>query len=258
MKKLSTHFFAAIALLVLVGFAFSQQANAQIVQVAPTPLYRFEVSYWDGGHLLTGVYLEGPANGYSYDPIPFPSNDGLGIYVPPPGYEPLPGFFPGAPLVPLYRWTVIEDGWRTHYYYSIYYTDQPSNRYFNGIAGWVFQPNVTQATLGGFGPGQVPLYPLSVWYSSDLGFWNGYGGVPESADPPPNREGRSPYGFQGWICRLPPMSEAGILAVPFAPPGGGGGGGGGNNGDCNPPQSTLNACQHNGGWWNYEGCYCEY
>jgi hypothetical protein len=255
MKKLWTRFFAAIVPLVLVGISFSGRASAQTVQVIPTPLYRFEVSYWDGGHLLTGVYPEGPANGYTYDPIPYPSNDGLGIYVPPPGYVPVPNDFNSSHLVPLHRWTVIQDGWRTHYYYSIYYTDQPPDRYYNGVAGWVFPPTISEAAVSGGLP--IGLYALSIYYSTDLGFWNGFGVSPGPYEPPPNRSGKEPYYLQGWVCNLPPVNAAGAIPVLFAPPGGGGGGGGG-GGECNPPQSTLNACQHNGGWWNYEGCYCEY
>jgi hypothetical protein len=252
MKRTLVRLCLLAALPIIIGLAIAPKTAAQNVLVNPTPLYRFEVSYWDGGHLLTGVYLEGPANGYTYDPIPYPRIDGLGIYVPPPGYTPLPGSFPGTQLVPLHRWTVIEDGWRTHYYYSTYYTDQPANRYYNGIAGWVFPPNTSQAVV----PGALPinLYPLSVFYSSDLGFWNGAASIPE-VDFPPNREGRDPYHFQGLICYLPPMDAAGALTAVFAPPGGGGGN---NNGDCNPPSSSLNACQHNGGWWNYDTCQCEY
>jgi hypothetical protein len=257
MRKLSTRFFAAVVLLVLVGISFSGRASAQTVLVGPTPLYRFEVSYWDGGHLLTGIYLEGPANGYTYDPITYPSVDGLGIYVPPPGYVPVRSSFLANQLVPLYRWTVIQDGWRTHYYYSTYYTDQPPDRIFNGVAGWVFPVNVFETIV----PGALPigLYPLSVYYSTDLGFWNGSGVPPGPNEPPPNRPGKEPYYLQneGLICNLPPASLGTFLAVPFEPPGGGGNPGG-NNGDCNPPSSSVNACQHNGGWWNYDTCECEY
>ena len=55
--------------------------------------------------------------------------------------------------------TVIQSGWRTHYYYSTYYTQQPSDRYFNGIAGCVFPP--LQTNYLGLG-----LRPLKIWYSS--------------------------------------------------------------------------------------------
>lgn len=255
MKKLSTRFFTLIAMLTFLGLAYPLRTSGQGIEVVPTPLYRFEVSYWDGGHLLTGYYQEGPANGYSYDPIPYPSVDGLGIYVPPPGY--VPGANSG--LVPLHRWTVIQDGWRTHYYYSTYYTEQPSDRYYNGIAGYVYPPGTESIFVPGTIQGVFPLHQLSVFYSSDLGFWNGYGGfaVPGNQyfELPPDRSGRSSYGYQGIICALPPANNS-LYAKPFGPSGGGGSGG--ENSGCNPPSSSLNACQHNGGWWDYDLCQCQY
>jgi hypothetical protein len=270
MKKNCTRLFLYLILFTILGVATSPPVRGQTgpVAVRPTALYRFEVSYWDGGHLLTGIYQEGVANGYSFDPFNYPSFDGLGIYVPPPGYTP----DPSVGLVPLHRWTVIQDGWRTHYYYSTYYTEQPPDRYYNGIAGWVFPPG--QLTTGpGFGIGQpLALHQLSVYYSTDLGFWNGYGGTGVGYnEPPPDRDGKSPYGFQGIICALPPSmadpqfppgsTVSGVYDVTFYPPGGGGssgGGGGGGGGSCNPSSGTVNACQHNGGWWDYDTCTCQY
>jgi hypothetical protein len=273
MKKKFAHFFVFITLLMIFGFAASPRASGQTVSVAPTALYRFEVSYWDGGHLLTGIYQEGPANGYSFDPINYPSFDGLGIYVPPPGYTP----DPSSGLVPLHRWTVIQNGWRTHYYYSTYYTQQPPDRFYNGIAGWVFPPGTTYFFNPAFVQQYFALHQLSVFYSTDLGFWNGYGGdvYPGNGyfEPAPDRPGKSPYVYQGIICALPPTAVdpqfpqpppvggvGSVYAVTFfpppppppPPPGGGSGG------SCNASQTMRNACAHLGGWWDDESCSCQY
>lgn len=266
MKKNFTRLFLYLILSTIFGVAVSPLASGQTVSVRPSALYRFEVSYWDGGHLLTGIYQEGPANGYSFDPFNDPKFDGLGIYVPPPGYTP----DPSSGLIPLHRWTVIQGGWRTHYYYSTYYTQQPPDRYYNGIAGYVFPPG---QTLWFRPPITLGLHPLSVWYSTDLGFWNGYGGYGYSTqvELPPDRSGKSPYGYQGIICALPPaMADPlsppppgganGVYDVTFFPPASppGGGGGGGAPPGCDASQATRNACAHNGGWWNDETCSCEY
>lgn len=251
MKKLSARFFILIAMLTFLCLA-SPQASGQSIEVVPTPLYRFEVSESDGGHLLTGYYQEGPANGYSYDPITYPNVDGLGIYMPPSGYVPVEN----SGLVPLHRWTVIQNGWRTHYYYSTYYTEQPSDRYYNGIAGYVYPPGTQNIFVFGTSQGFFPLHQLSVFYSQDLGFWNGYGGFVfpgnQYFESPPD----SSYGYQGIICALPPANNS-LYVKAFVLSSGGSGGGGENSG-CNPPSSSLNACQHNGGWWDYDLCQCQY
>jgi len=263
MRRIIARLFGFSAVLMLLGLAMTQRASAQDC-VVPTTLYRFVVSpiisesghAGDGGYLLTGYYPEGPANNYERDP-----SVNLGIYFHP-NSSSVPD--PASGLVPLYRWTVIQDGWRTHYYYSTYYTDQPPDRYFNGIAGYVFPP--WQTTYGPFGN----LYALRIWYSSDYGFWYGWGrnDFPIYEQPPSVASDKDPFHDQGIIAQMP----APIYDYWFPPPGDppfgsgwrvcfqppGGGGGGGNPPDCNPPSSTLNACQHNGGWWNYEGCYCEY
>lgn len=268
MKKNFTRLFVSIILFTIFGVASLPRASGQTQLVIPTPLYRFEVSYWDGGHLLTGIYQEGLANGYSFDPIYYLFFDGMGIYVPSPGYTP----DPTSGLVPLHRWTVIQDGWRTYYYYSTNYSQQGPDYHYNGVAGYVFPPGQTEAHVhDGF---ILPLNQLSVFYSQDLGFWNGYGGTGYGfVEPPPNRSGKAPYVYQGVIAACPPTvydpqfppqpnpganfsSEWRVLFyAPGTPPGGGGGGGGGS---CNPSSGTVNACHHNGGEWDYESCSCQY
>lgn len=249
-----------ISLVALMAESSTGQTQQQVI-VRPTEIYRFVVSYSDGGHLLTGIFQEGVANNYSPEQLPLRSNRGIfayaGMYVPPSGYTP----DPAVGLVPLHRWTVIQNGWRTHYYYSTYYTQQPPDRYYNGIAGWVFPPGTT--TFRG-----IELTQLSVWYSQSYGFWNGTGVSPGDAgyfiEPPPNYT----YGFQGDICAMPgavtgnrfppqpPGQEATIFDVffyppppppPPPPPG-----------SCNASQAMRNRCAQLGGWWDDEICSCQY
>jgi len=273
MKKFFARLFLYLTLFTICGVAVAPRASGQTVSVEPTAIYRFTVSIWDGGALLTPFFEEGTANGYSFDhEILSTTGFGpLGMYVPPPGYQP----DPAAGLVPLHRWTVIQDGWRTHYYYSTYYTEQPSDRYYNGIAGWVYPPGQTTTNNG------LPLRSLSVFYSSDYGFWNGYSDYPNSYNvefPPPIDPQKGGYQYQGLIAALPratvdphfpplinpfppPTAWAVQFHAPGTPPGGGGeggGGGGGNSNSCNPSSGTVNACQHNGGWWDYDTCTCQY
>lgn len=292
MKKKFAHFFVFIILLMIFGFSAYPRVSGQTgpVSVRPTALYRFEISYWDGGHLLTGIYYEGPANGYSFDPISYPSFDGLGIYVPPPGYTP----DPSSGLVPLHRWTVIQNGWRTYYYYSTYYPQQGPGYYYNGVAGWVFPPGMVAWNRPAFIQ-PLALHQLSVWYSQDLGFWNGYGGFELSSyvEPPPDRSGKRPYGYQGIICALPPAmadpqfphpppvggtdAAYDVAFFPPAPPpgggtgdGGGGDGGGGDGGgggggillqshrSCGANHAMRHACAHRRGRWDDASCSCQY
>ena len=260
MKKRFAHLFAFSAALILMGPWMTARVSAQDCAI-PSTFYRFVVSPYDGGHLLTGYYPEGPANGYPWDGgLVNPGSAWLGIY-----FHPNNGNVPdpASGLVPLYRWTVIQDGWRTHYYYSTYYTQQPSDRYFNGIAGYVFPPSQTNY-LG------IGLRPLAIWYSSQRGFWYGYESVPAGnpgfQEQPPHWS----YNYQGVIANLPPAVwdyqfppspstgppiGSSVWTICFVQPSGGGGGGGG---ECNVPQSTVNACQHNGGWWDYDVCQCQY
>ena len=266
MRKNVAHLFISITFFTLFLLTASPSASGQgqFVPVIPTRLYRFQVSATDGGFLLTGYYLEGTDNDYEWDPgaIHIPGDGFVGIYFPPAGYLP----DPSSGLVPLHRWTVIQNGWRTHYYYSTYYTEQPADRYYNGIAGYVFPPGQTQYQ-------GIPLHQLSVFYSADYGFWNGYGayelgGFVEA--PPQTPPNKSPFIYQGVIAALPQSIWDNQFPPPFgSPPFGSpwqvvfhaptsGGGGGGGEGSCNPPQSSVNACQHNGGWWDYDLCYCQY
>jgi hypothetical protein len=260
MKNKLTRLPLCLTLFVIFGVAASPPAVGQAgpVVVQPTRVYRFEVSYWDGGHLLTGVYHEGPDNGYTFEPVAIliPGGGYVGIYVPPAGYTP----DPSSGLVPLHRWTVIQDGWRTHYYYSTYYTQQPPDRYYDGIAGWVFPPGTTQSQAG------LPLHQLSIFYSQDLGFWDGYGGIGYGyVEPPPDRDGKRPYVYQGVIAALPPavrdpqfppVPDIGqvhtvwdVIFYPPPPP---------PPGSCDASQAIRNKCDQLGGWWDDETCSCQY
>jgi hypothetical protein len=267
-KKKFVRPFFYLALFTIFGVASAPRASGQTGPqfVGPTTLYRFQVSYWDGGHLLTGWYSEGPANNYTYDPMNSPFLNGLGIYLPPAGYTP----DPASGLVPLHRWLVIEDGWRTYFYYSTGYIDTTGTNYhYQGITGYVYPPGMTQSPSG------LELYQLSVFYSQDLGYWNGFGGGGGNnfnfTEDPPNRPGKLPYVYHGSACSMPfsfynpqfpPSPNPGqpsigmVLFYPPPPPPSGGGGSGG--GSCTPPQGAVGACQHNGGWWDYESCQCEY
>jgi hypothetical protein len=260
MKKNFARLFLCLTLFTIFGVASAPSASGQSGQifVQPTPLYRFQVSYWDGGHLLTANYQEGPANGYTFDPFNYPTVDGLGIYVPPPGYT----ADPSSGLVPLHRWTVIQNGWRTYFYYSTYYSNLGGDYHYNGIAGWVFTPGRTSLFNPAFTQ-PLPLHQLSVWYSQDLGFWNGYGTYPGNpVEPPPNRSGKRPYYDQGVIAALPPACAqppppGSLGCAPYAqafnppppppPPG-----------SCNTPQWIRNKCVQQGGWWDDETCSCQY
>jgi hypothetical protein len=261
MKTKLMRLFLYLTVVAIFGFAAPPQVGAQSspVIVKPTRVYRFNVSYWDGGHLLTGIYSEGPANGYTFDPISIsiPTGGYLGMYVPPPGYTP----DPSSGLVPLHRWTVIQNGWRTYYYYSVYYSNPGSDYHYNGIAGWVFPPGMTQDSRG------LPLHQLSVFYSQDLGFWNGYGGIGLGyVEQPPNRPGKRSYVYQGVIASLPPAALDPQFPPPGTPP---------SAWDvrfypplppppppppasCNVPQATKNRCAQLGGWWDDESCVCQY
>jgi hypothetical protein len=261
MKKNFARLFISLALFTIFGVAAAPRASGQQnpVFVVPTPFYRFQVSYWDGGHLLTGYFGEGTANNYTYDPINYPTSDGLGIYVPPSGYTP----DPASGLVPLHRWAVIQNGWRTYFYYSTYYASYGGDYHYNGIAGYVFAPGRT-STINPFSGQSLPLHQLSVWYSQDLGFWNGYGsyGYSSYVEPPPNRSGKQPYYDQGIIAALPPgcpqPNPPGSIGCgpytirfdpppPPPPPG-----------SCNTPQFIKNKCVQQGGWWDDETCECQY
>ena len=266
MKKNFLRLLLCLSVFTIFEFVTALPANGQSggpELIGATTLYRFQVSYEDGGHLLTGWYGEGPANGYAYDPMDGPFPYGLGIYRSYPGYAP----DPASGLVPLHRWLVIEDGWRTYFYYSTGYIDLTGTGYhYQGIQGYVYPPGMTQSPAG------VPLYQVSVFYSQDLGYWNGFGGgngtIMES---PPNRPDKLPYVYHGIACAMPrslfspqfpptpffgQQSSEWILFYPPAPPPGGGGGNA--SGSCTTPQGAAGACQHNGGWWDYETCTCEY
>lgn len=268
MKKFA-RLFVYLTLFTVFGVASAPRASAQTepVFVRPTALYRFQVSYSDGGHLLTTNYQEGAANNYSFDPFYYPTFDGLGIYVPPSGYTP----DPAAQLRPLYRWLVVQNGWRVYYYYSTYYASHGSGYYYQGIVGYVYQPGRTSFFHPAFTQ-PLPLHQLSVYYSQDLGFWNGYGsyGYSSYVEPPPNRSGKRPYYNQGIIAALPPACDdpqfpqppppgsigCGPYVVRFdppppppppPPPG-----------SCTASPAMKSKCVQFGGWWDEESCSCQY
>ncbi len=265
MKKNFVRCFHYLALIVLFAVAASLQANGQSnpVSVTPTTLYRFLISSSDGGYLLTGIYQEGVANNYFFQgPIFAPGDGPLGLYIPPSGYTPAPA----SGLVPLHRWLVIQDGWRNYYYFSTFYSTQGSDYHYQGIAGYVFPPGTTSHQFTGIdGNGQanvtVSLHQLSVFYSQNYGYWNGYGasgfGFVES---PPN----GTYAYHGNLCAvinaldntqnpLPPSSVPHVWDVLFYPP------------PPPPPPPPCDAsqaikakCAQLGGWWDDETCSCQY
>jgi hypothetical protein len=113
------------------GLAVPRPAvGQQPVQVAPQELYRFRISNTNLGYSLSALYQESIRDGLTYDGVVG------GIYRPPAGYTP----DPASGLVPLHRWTVVENGWRVYTHHSIYYTTQPSNYTYNGILGYVLPP----------------------------------------------------------------------------------------------------------------------
>jgi hypothetical protein len=263
-------------LLLLTNFAFiaGPEAGGQQplppVGVRPTTFYRFRISNDDGGYLLTANFAEGVANGYTYDPISFPDTHGLGIYAPPPGYTP----DPTKNLRALHRWLVIQGGWRNYYYYSTYFYPHGSDYHYQGIAGYVFAPQQVLYSNPAFIQGLFPLHQLSVYYSQDLGFWNGYGsfGFSGYIEPPPNRSGKRPYVDQGIIAAMPPAMQDPQFPIPSPP--------GGPNftydiaffppaptptptptpppGSCSASQALKNRCAQLGGSWDDETCSCQY
>jgi hypothetical protein len=203
----------------------SEGQSAQPVIVKPTELYRFNISFSDGGFLLTGNFQEGVDAGFTPEDLPMRTNRGnflfMGIYVPPNGYTP----DPSSGLVPLHRWLVIQDG-RSYFYYSTVLSIQGSDYHYQGIQGYVFPPGTTQ--FRGF-----ELTKMSSWYSQDHGYWNGTG-VPVAdagffieLPPEPPLSG---FAFQGQVCavvgavtgnRFPPdpgQPISPIFDVTFNPP----------------------------------------
>jgi hypothetical protein len=267
MLKNFTRRFLYLTLFIVFGVISGRDARAQTdpIIVQPTAIYRFQISFWDGGHLLTHVFQEGSANGHTFDPFNHPTFDGLGIYRPPDGYT----ADPSTGLVPLHRWRVVQSGWRVYYYYSIYFAPHGSDYHYEGVAGWVFPPNRLSIFHPAFVGGTLPLHPLQIWYSTDLGFWYGYGIFPGNfVEQPPNRPGKSNYLPQGLIASLPPtcidpqfqqQPPPGGLGCPYgmrfnppaAPPPP-------TTVTCSASQAIKSKCAQLGGSWNNETCSCEY
>ena len=257
MLKNFTRLFLYLTLFTVFGVISARDARAQTdpIMVQPTAIYRFQISYWDGGHLLTHVFNEGAANGHTFDPFNHPTFNGLGIYRPPDGYT----ADPSTGLVRLHRWRVVQSGWRVYYYYSTYFAEHGSDYHYEGVAGWVFPPGQLATSNPFFG--SVPLYWLSIWYSTDLGFW--YGNA-NPAEDPPNRPGKADYFPQGLIASLPqtcvdPHFQTSIGCAygkqfnpPPPPPSGGSGG------SCNAGAGIRSKCAQLGGYWDYESCSCQY
>lgn len=234
-----------LCLLVLTGLSMALPILGQSpVSVAPQELYRFRISNTDLGYSLSALYAQSLQDGLIYDGV-------VGsIYRPPTGYTP----DPASGLVPLYRWTVVENGWRVYTYHSIYYAAHPSNYTYNGILGYVFPPATAQSAARGL---------LSQWYSQSYGVFNGRGapGYLGFEYPP-----HSSFVYQGSIaamglavsgtrpdfCTDPATSIYCVdpfitnLNVTFYPP---------------PPAPTCNpnqrqSCLDNGGTWNASTCTC--
>lgn len=267
MLKNFTRLFLYVTLFTGFGVLSARDARAQTnpITVQPTAIYRFQISYWDGGHLLTHVFNEGAANGHTFDPFNMPAFDGLGIYRPPDGYT----ADPSSGLVRLHRWRVVQSGWRVYYYYSTYFAEHGSDYHYEGVAGWVFPPGTFQMFHPAFSQ-PLPLHPLSIWYSTDLGFWYGYNTYPGSpVEEPPNRPGKANYFPQGLIAGLPPTCID--PQFPQNPPVGGVGCAYGKQfnpppppppppppGSCNVGQGIKNKCAQLGGYWDDESCSCQY
>ncbi|HKO44945.1 MAG TPA: hypothetical protein VJU84_16830 [Pyrinomonadaceae bacterium] len=263
MLKNFTRLFLYLTLFTVFGVIYSPYVAAQQpVGVFPTALYRFQISYWDGGHLLTHYFAEGSANGHTYDPLNHPFFDNMGIYRPPDGYTP----DPSSGLVRLHRWRVVQGGWRVYYYYSIYYSEHGSDYHYEGVAGWVFSPGT------GSSPGGAPLHALNIWYSTDLGFWYEFRIGDSPWESPPNRPGKANYVPLGRIAMLPPgcinpeypsqvppgeqcfgyvvMFNPPTPPPPPPPPP--------PPGSCTSGAGAVSKCSQLGGSWNYETCSCEY
>ncbi|MGH9763811.1 MAG: hypothetical protein ACREDR_30940 [Blastocatellia bacterium] len=176
----------------------------------------------------------------------------MGIYVPPSGYTP----DPAAGLVPLYRWLVIQDGWRNYYYYSTYYFNLGGDYHFQGIQGYVLPPN--QVSFRG-----IELTHMSSFYSQDFGYWNGTG-IPVADvglffELPPDGS----YTYQGVVCAVPgavtgtrfpppafqqPATIFDVLFYPPPPP---------PPAICNASSAIKNKCSQLGGTWNDDTCSCD-
>ncbi len=263
MLKSFRRLFLYLTLFTVFGVIYAPHVGAQQpVGVFPTALYRFQISYWDGGHLLTHFYNEGAANGHQDDTWIHPFLDApMGIYRPPDGYTP----DPSSGLVRLHRWRVVQNGWRVYYYYSTYYSEHGSDYHYEGVAGWVFSPGTGSNPANG-----APLAPLNIWYSTDLGFWYEFRIFgDQTGELPPNRPGKNNYVPQGRIANLPPAcinpQFPGQVAPaencfgyvvqfnppppppPPPPPG-----------SCNATQAMISRCVQRGGDWDDETCSCMY
>jgi hypothetical protein len=263
MLKNFTRLFFFLTLFTVFGVIYPPHVGAQQpVGVFPTALYRFQISYADGGYLLTHYYAEGSANGHPDVTFIHPFfNAPMGIYRPPDGYTP----DASSGLVRLHRWRVVQGGWRVYYYYSTYYAEHGSDYFYEGVAGWVFQPGLDRIPTNG-----APLAPLNIWYSTDLGFWYEFRLFDDqTAEWPPNRPGKNNYAPQGRIASLPPACinpeypsqvTPGEYCVhyvvqfnppppppPPPPPG-----------TCNASPAIKSRCFRFGGDWNNETCSCEY
>jgi hypothetical protein len=186
------HLLRALPLLVLLlsGLAVPRPAigQQQPVPVAPQELYRFRISNTDLGYSLSALYAESIRDGLYYEMV-------VGsIYRPPTGYTP----DPASGLVPLHRWTVVENGWRVYTYHSIYYAAHPSNYTYNGILGYVFPPATPSPHTYPSGASDT-LGLMSQWYSQRYGVFNGRGAPGYLVfDYPPH----SSFVYQGSIAAM--------------------------------------------------------
>lgn len=243
-----------LVVLAISGFLVPQSASGQSsVLVNPTAFYRFRISNANLGYLLTAFYQEGANAGYYFEG-PMNGTSSLGIYEPPAtGYTP----DPREGLIPLYQWTVVQNG-RPYTYLSETYSTYGSNYTYNGIKGYVFGRLQTSHTFAYSGI-NAPLFQLSSYYSQSYGYWNGKGALDvingDYIEPPPN----DTFVYQGDICALPAATTGNDpfiwnqpfvyndfrLAVSFNP----------------PPAPTCSAtqeqsCYDQGGSWNPSTCRC--
>ncbi len=261
MLKKFTSLFLYVTRFTAFGVISSPQVRAQTGPVGgvPTAFYRFQISFWDGGHLLTHFYNEGAANGHLDVTFIHPVlNSPMGIYRPPDGYTP----DPSSGLVRLHRWRVVQSGWRVYYYYSTLFSTHGSDYHYEGVAGWVFPAGTQSVPANG-----APLAPLAAWYSTDLGYWWEFRNfLDQTAEFPPNRSGKSNYVLHGQTAALPPAcinpqfpsqvapgDNCVFYVVQFNPP------------PPPPPPSSCSAslaikakCAQLGGFWDDDLCACQY
>jgi hypothetical protein len=263
MRNLALRFFLCLVTTPLMVLAFSDIIRAQSpgpVRVTPTILYRFRISNSDLGYFYTPWYSVGANAGYIYEgAMPDGAGGIVGIYVPPAGYTPDPAEY----LTPLHQWTVIQNGWRTYYYYSTYYRFIGGDYHYNGVVGYVYPFDQNTHTYNSInaGPITATLGKVSAWYSQSYGYWYGGGQIGSGyiLEPPPN----GTYGNHGVVFATPKAMMGNHPGAGSCTP---------DNPSCHiydalfyppPPPPTCDsaeeqACYNNGGSWDSGSCSCTY